>query len=118
MFKVLHTSGQIDIVRQKLSEITRKDIESGVTKNIVKMLIVRHQKIISFSNNIEALFSNIALIQFVSITLVICGLGFLIVIVSRLENSKSLDIQNMSQISVHWCPGRIGDASEVCVILY
>jgi len=96
MFKVLHTSGQIDIVRQRLSEITKKDIESGMTEGVVKTLVVRHQKIISFSNNIEALFSNIALIQFVSNTLVICCLGFLIVIVSNVKYYDTLDMQNNS----------------------
>ncbi|XP_011870710.1 PREDICTED: odorant receptor 13a-like isoform X2 [Vollenhovia emeryi] len=77
---VLHVCGQIDTVRQKLSEITRKDIKRDASESIVKMLIIRHQKIISFSKNIEAFFSNIALIQFVSNTLVICCLGFIIVI--------------------------------------
>ncbi|XP_024885129.1 odorant receptor 22c-like [Temnothorax curvispinosus] len=77
---VLHVCGQIDIMRQKLSEITRKDIEQNVNKSIAKMLIVRHQKIISFSENIEALFSSIALVQFVTNTLVLCSLGFVIVI--------------------------------------
>lgn len=74
--------GQIDILRQKLCEITQKDIKRGVNDRIMKMLIIRHQKIISFSKNIEDFFSNIALIQFVSNTMVICSLGFLIVIVS------------------------------------
>ncbi|XP_018401528.1 PREDICTED: LOW QUALITY PROTEIN: uncharacterized protein LOC108778764 [Cyphomyrmex costatus] len=82
---VLHVCGQIDIMRQKLSEITRKNveqknIEQGVNKNVIKALIVRHQRIITFSKNIEDLYSNIALVQFVSNTLVICCLGFLIVI--------------------------------------
>lgn len=95
-FKVLHTCGQIDIVRQKLAEITRKDIERGMIENVMKTLVVRHQKILSFSNNIETLFSNIALIQFVSNTLVICCLGFLIVIVSRLKYRHSFDIQGIS----------------------
>lgn len=63
----------------------REDIERNAYKSIVKMLIIRHQRIISFSKNIEALFSNIALIQFLSNTLIICCLGFLIVIVSSLK---------------------------------
>ncbi|XP_011251206.2 odorant receptor 13a-like [Camponotus floridanus] len=77
---VLHVCGQIDIVQQKLNEITRQSIEQGAAKGIMKKVIVRHQKIISFCNNIEGLFSNIALIHFVSNILVICCLGFLIVI--------------------------------------
>lgn len=82
--QVLHVSGQIDLVRRKLSEISKKDIERHIAENIIKTLIVRHQNIIIFSKNIEALFSNIALMQFISNTLVICCLGFLIVIVSNL----------------------------------
>ncbi|GAB1863047.1 Odorant receptor [Camponotus japonicus] len=77
---VLHACGQIDIVRQKLNKITRKNIEQGATESIMKRLIIRHQKIISFSKNIESLFSTIALIQFISNTLVICCLGFIIVV--------------------------------------
>lgn len=77
--QVLH--GQIDIVRQKLSEITRKDVKRDVNASI-KMLIIHHQRITSFAKNIEAFFSNVALIQFVSNTMVICCTGFLIVIVS------------------------------------
>ncbi|XP_039310439.1 odorant receptor 13a-like isoform X2 [Solenopsis invicta] len=77
---VLHACGQIDIMRQKLSEITGKNVERDANESVAKMLIVRHQKIISFSKNIETLFSNIALLQFVSNTLVLCSLGFLIVI--------------------------------------
>jgi len=116
--KVLHTSGQIDIIRQKLVKITRKDIEHGMTENVIKTLVMRHQKIIFFSNNIEALFSNIALMQFVSNTLVICCLGFLIVIVSRLKCSNFLYIQNISWILVHQCSERNSYATEVCVILH
>ncbi|KAL6254509.1 hypothetical protein P5V15_014562 [Pogonomyrmex californicus] len=81
---VLHICGQIDLMRQKLIEVTRKNIErknvDQDVKSIVKALIVRHQQIITFSKNIENLYSNIALIQFFSNTLVICCLGFLIVI--------------------------------------
>ncbi|XP_012526719.1 odorant receptor 22c [Monomorium pharaonis] len=77
---VLHVCGQIDIMRQKLSAITQGNVRQSVNENVMKTLIVRHQQIIAFSKNIEALYSNIALIQFVSNTLVICCLGFLIVI--------------------------------------
>ncbi|XP_011694599.1 PREDICTED: odorant receptor 13a-like [Wasmannia auropunctata] len=82
---VVHVCGQIDIMRLKLSEITQKNIERknirhSVRENVVKTLIVQHQQIITFSKNIEALYSNIALIQFGTNTLVICCLGFIIMI--------------------------------------
>ncbi|EFN71824.1 Putative odorant receptor 13a [Camponotus floridanus] len=77
---VLHVCGQIDIMQQKLNKVTRKNKEQDAAKNIMKRLIVRHQKIISFAKDIENLFSTITLIHFISNTLVICCLGFLIVI--------------------------------------
>ncbi|XP_036141365.1 odorant receptor 13a-like [Monomorium pharaonis] len=44
------------------------------------MLIEKHKKIVLFSNNIETFFSFIALMQVVWNTLVICCLGFIIII--------------------------------------
>ncbi|XP_020289114.1 odorant receptor 22c-like [Pseudomyrmex gracilis] len=90
---VLHVCGQIDLVRLKLNEITKKDIESHMIENIIKTLIVRHQKIIIFSKNIENLFSNIALMQFISNTLIICCLGFLIVISIGAPNGTTMVIK-------------------------
>ncbi|XP_018348844.1 PREDICTED: odorant receptor 22c-like [Trachymyrmex septentrionalis] len=44
------------------------------------MLIERHNRIISFSKNIEQLFSFIALMQVVWNTLVICSIGFVFIV--------------------------------------
>ncbi|EFN89880.1 Putative odorant receptor 92a, partial [Harpegnathos saltator] len=92
---VLHVCGQIDSVQHKLSAITRKDIERDACGSIVKMLIIRHQRIIDFSKNIEVLFSNIALIQFLSNTLIICCLGFLIVISIDLPNGSTILVKSV-----------------------
>ncbi|XP_020289110.1 odorant receptor 30a-like [Pseudomyrmex gracilis] len=76
---VLHVSGQIDILRQKLLTLCNGETlqrESIVTN--IKLLIARHQRIISFSDNIEALYSHIALMQFLANTLVICCIGLTI----------------------------------------
>lgn len=72
-------SGQIDIMCQGLREFTTaRKSRSPVTR----LLIERHQRIISLSNNIDRFFSFVALIQFVWNTVVICTIGFMIVIVS------------------------------------
>ncbi|XP_072750746.1 odorant receptor Or2-like [Anoplolepis gracilipes] len=92
---VLHVGGQIDIMRERLSKITRKNIERDANDSIVKTLIVRHQRIISFSKNIETLFSNIALIQFVSNTLVICCLGFIIAISIGVPGGSSVLVKSV-----------------------
>ncbi|XP_011870718.1 PREDICTED: odorant receptor 13a-like isoform X3 [Vollenhovia emeryi] len=77
---VLHASGQIDILRRELLTICgdgSSQRDSIVTS--VKLLINRHQRIIMFSGNIEELYSDIALMQFLSNTVVICCIGFSII---------------------------------------
>lgn len=79
--EVLHVSGQIDIMCQELKEIP-STFKSKVFST--KSLVERHQKIISLSNNIENYFSFIALLQFMWNSFVICALGFMVVIVSKI----------------------------------
>ena len=55
-------------------------------------IIQKHQKIISFSRNIEILYSYIALLQFVSNTIMICSIGFVIVTVSNIIKYKTIVI--------------------------
>ncbi|KAL6254504.1 hypothetical protein P5V15_014557 [Pogonomyrmex californicus] len=74
---ILHIGGQIDILRDWLLNIFSKNMTvDGIT---MKTLITKHQRIITFSENIESLYTYIALILFVSDTLIICCLGFIIV---------------------------------------
>ncbi|EZA57552.1 hypothetical protein X777_02090 [Ooceraea biroi] len=76
---VLHVSGQIDIMLQGFLEISaKKHARSSLAT--IKILINRHQRIIDLAENIEDLFSNVALLQFIWNTLVICCIGFLLVI--------------------------------------
>ncbi|EFN71828.1 Putative odorant receptor 13a [Camponotus floridanus] len=84
---VLHISGQIDIMRQGLLEIPSKNHSSLAA---IKVLISRHQRIINLSDNIEDLFSNIALLQFIWNTLVICCIGFLIIISIGTEEGATM----------------------------
>jgi len=63
-------------------KISSKKQTSRSSLTAIKDLINRHQRIIDLSDNIEDLFSNIALLQFIWNTLVICCIGFVIVIVS------------------------------------
>lgn len=76
-------SGQIDIMRQDLTEISGSKYDSSTSLIVIKGLIYRHQKIITLSENIENLFSYIALMQLLWNTLVICCTGFVIIIVSN-----------------------------------
>ncbi|XP_019882086.1 odorant receptor 4 [Camponotus floridanus] len=73
----LHTASQIDILRYWITQLT--SCESKLIVITIKKIIQKHQKIVTFSENIECLYTYIALVQFVSNTVMICSLGFLIV---------------------------------------
>ncbi|KAI4495928.1 hypothetical protein M0802_008143 [Mischocyttarus mexicanus] len=76
---VLHVDGQVEIIRRELSEISVMAKQHVSCKKMLRSSIFRHQKIISFTDNLENVFTYIALIQFLSNTIVICALGFVIV---------------------------------------
>ena len=80
---MLHIGGQIDLMQQKVEEIYLKNNKYNLPAIILRSLINKHHKIIAFSESIESLFSHIALMQFLSNTLIICCIGFLIVTVSN-----------------------------------
>ncbi|CAL1674373.1 unnamed protein product [Lasius platythorax] len=89
---ILHASGQIDILCDALREISSEKNNQQLAVSITKELIGKHQKIIVFSNKIERIFCYIALIQFMSSTLVTCCLGFMIVTsISTMQVSDTID---------------------------
>ncbi|XP_061928010.1 odorant receptor 63a isoform X2 [Apis cerana] len=77
---IFHIGGQIEILHKTLKNISIKDEKPESFRIIIKSLIDRHYRIIVGSEYIESLFSYIALIQLICNTLVICCIGFLIVV--------------------------------------
>nr|XP_012219954.1 PREDICTED: odorant receptor 22c-like [Linepithema humile] len=84
---VLHVSGQIDIICEEFRIISEKILLYESSASTLRTLIERHNKVILFSDNIEKLFSFIALMQVVWNTLVMCCLGFIIIISIHNEGS-------------------------------
>ncbi|XP_011862409.1 PREDICTED: odorant receptor 82a-like isoform X1 [Vollenhovia emeryi] len=80
---ILHVNGQIDIMQQDLIEISK--IFGKYNRNafllVIRGLICKHQKIITLSENIENLYTNLALMQLLWNTLVMCCTGFVIIII-------------------------------------
>ncbi|XP_077261498.1 odorant receptor 4-like [Temnothorax americanus] len=76
---ILHISGQIDILRKSLIEIFPKEKKLSPSHFMINRIIKKHQKIITFSQHIEDLYSYISMVLFVSDTLLICCLGFTMV---------------------------------------
>ncbi|KAF3054431.1 Odorant receptor 263 [Nylanderia fulva] len=77
---VFHVSGQIEIICQEFNNISKNISLNGSSAHILGLPIYRHNKVISFSCNIEKLVSFIALMQVGWNILVMCTLGFVIVI--------------------------------------
>ncbi|XP_025163768.1 odorant receptor 22c-like isoform X1 [Harpegnathos saltator] len=75
---VFHACGQIDIICQELKNISEKMSHYGSSTYTTGMLIERHNRVISFSKNIDKVFSFIALMQILGNTLVICFLGLVL----------------------------------------
>ncbi|XP_071568983.1 odorant receptor 13a-like [Temnothorax nylanderi] len=76
---ILHISGQIDILRKSVMGIFPKEGNHSPSRFMIKEIIQKHQKIITFSEHMEDLYSYIAIVLFVTNTLIICCLGFTIV---------------------------------------
>ncbi|XP_019699280.1 odorant receptor 24a-like [Harpegnathos saltator] len=76
---IVHIGGQIDILRDWLLRAFSKNVVNTVNGITIRTLITKHQRIVVFSQNIENLYTYIALMLFVSDTLIICCLGFIIV---------------------------------------
>ncbi|XP_018302571.1 odorant receptor 22c-like [Mycetomoellerius zeteki] len=78
---ILHIGDQIDILCDWLLKAFSKNTMNTVDGTTMKTLITKHQQIIMFSENIENLYyTYIALMLFVSDIIIICCLGFIIII--------------------------------------
>ncbi|XP_018401504.1 PREDICTED: odorant receptor 4-like [Cyphomyrmex costatus] len=77
----LHVGSQMNILLCWLTQVGSKNIENKRDSFVTVMtkIIRKHQKIINLSENVENLYSYIALLQFASNIVMICSLAFLIV---------------------------------------
>ncbi|KAH0956627.1 OrV7 [Eciton burchellii] len=87
---VLHVSGQIDIMRQNLIEISSGKYDRSIFLTVIRSFIEKHQRVIILSENIENLFTYIALMQMLWNTLVICCTGFVIIIMINSGDTANL----------------------------
>ncbi|KAF3054633.1 Odorant receptor 105 [Nylanderia fulva] len=88
---ILHVGGQMEILESRISQFIFKEIENkkeSITGTI--KIIQKHQKIIQFSENIEIIYTHIALCVFASNMAMICSIGFLIVIAIDTSNVMEL----------------------------
>ncbi|XP_025164026.1 odorant receptor 4-like [Harpegnathos saltator] len=96
----LHIGGQIDILHCWLTELEFVQSADIYRINVIKKIIQKHQKIIYFTENIEALYIFIALLQFVSNVIMICILGFLVITALDNPNATEKIMRSLSYYSV------------------
>ncbi|XP_067206901.1 odorant receptor 4-like isoform X2 [Linepithema humile] len=95
---ILHVSDQIDILCGWLLEIFPKKEKSA--QSTTKKVITTHQKIIVFSKNIENLYSFVMMVQLLSITLITCSLGVILVASIGTPNALSKAIADAAYNSL------------------
>lgn len=115
-FQILHTSGQIEILCDALRDICPEKKNQHLVFSM-KELIGKHQKIIVFSDKIERIFCYLALIQFLSSTLLTCCIGFTIVTVSnclpRIERNNVSFVAVTIYIAIRCCSRSAGRRTQI-----
>ncbi|XP_032669889.1 odorant receptor 4-like [Odontomachus brunneus] len=84
---ILHDCGQIDMLCEWLTKLFSRDASLSTNettsqstgKITMRSIIAKHQRIIKFSDNVEDVYTYIALMILLSDTLITCCLGFIIV---------------------------------------
>ncbi|XP_032669904.1 odorant receptor 4-like isoform X2 [Odontomachus brunneus] len=76
---MLYLGDQIDIICKCLTEMPQEENESSTNVTMLKKIIRKHQNVIAFSENVESVYTYIALMLLLFNTLITCGLGFILV---------------------------------------
>ncbi|XP_025262852.1 odorant receptor 13a-like [Camponotus floridanus] len=97
---ILHIGGQLNILHCWLANLIFKENNCKSIAIIMKKIIQKHQKIIYFAKNVENLYTFIACMQFVSNTVTICIVGFLIITALGSSNATEKIMRAISYYSV------------------
>ncbi|XP_025262857.1 odorant receptor 4-like [Camponotus floridanus] len=97
---VLHVGGQINILHCWLTKLISKENKRKSIAIMMKKIIRKHQKIIYFAKNIDSLYTFIAFMQFVSNTIMICIIGFVIITALGHPNATKKILKAISYYSV------------------
>ncbi|GAB1863068.1 Odorant receptor [Camponotus japonicus] len=97
---ILHIGGQLNILHYWLAKLMFEEDKHKSIAIIMKKIIRKHQKIICFAKNVESLYTFIAFMQFISNTIMICLIGFLIVTALDNPNATEKIIRAISYYSV------------------
>ncbi|XP_032669907.1 odorant receptor 22c-like [Odontomachus brunneus] len=92
---IIHVGGQIDILQDWLSKAFSRNGSKTSDEITPQMLVTKHQQIIIFSENIENLYTYIALMILLSDTLIICCLGFVIATSLNEPNAAAILVKSI-----------------------
>ncbi|XP_011155805.2 odorant receptor 4 [Solenopsis invicta] len=91
----IHVAGQINIVRHWLMQLASPENKSKNVSIATTKIIQKHQKIIRFTENIESLYTYIALMLFVSNMIMICLLAFVVVTAIGSPNATEVIMRSL-----------------------
>ncbi|XP_025262859.1 odorant receptor 4-like [Camponotus floridanus] len=96
---ILHAGGQLNILHYWLTKLILKEKHKSIAI-IMEKIIQKHQKIIYFAKNVESLYTFIAFMQFVSNTVMICLIGFLVITALGTANATEKIVRTIPYYSV------------------
>ncbi|XP_026670829.1 odorant receptor 4-like [Ceratina calcarata] len=76
---VIHVAARIEVITEKLKQDLDCRNEKEARLMSMRGIIVKHERVIVLSENIETLFTMVALAQFLYNTIVMCFIGFVLV---------------------------------------
>ncbi|XP_014480027.1 PREDICTED: odorant receptor 4-like [Dinoponera quadriceps] len=88
---MLYLGDEIDVICSWLMNMDENEHKASVVKKIIR----KHQSVISFSKNVEMLYTYIALMLIVLNTLITCGLGFILVTSIESPNFSTILMKNL-----------------------
>ncbi|XP_032669852.1 putative odorant receptor 92a [Odontomachus brunneus] len=92
---ILHIGGQIDILEDWLTRAFSRNGSETSDEITSQMLVTKHQQIIIFSENIENLYTYIALMILLSDTLIICCIGFIMATSLGEPNAAAIFVKSL-----------------------
>ncbi|XP_067205422.1 uncharacterized protein [Linepithema humile] len=92
---ILHIGGQIDLLREWLTKAFSRNATHSMDGITIESIILKHQKIILFAENIENLYTYISMMMLLSDTLIICCLGFIIVTSIGEPNGAAIMVKSL-----------------------
>ncbi|XP_034944721.1 putative odorant receptor 83c [Chelonus insularis] len=97
---VLHICGQLKIIMSRLEEFIDADTLAGNIKSKTATIVELHLRSMNFISRIEKLLNEVCLIEVLGSTLVLCLIGYCILVEIEKEHTRAIEILTYSVLLV------------------